>query len=96
MLYEHPHLIYSSDEIYGGKRLILFINNTTQVIGEDVTYNSRRRILASMPVTGTIGYHLFAVNTSFSTDKIKLVRRSKWPLKYGTQRMLCYVGICGV
>jgi hypothetical protein len=54
----------------------------------DVTYNSRRSILGAIPVAGRIAYYLFNVdaNASNAGGIVKLSRKSKWHLQYGTQK----------
>jgi hypothetical protein len=53
----------------------------------DVSYNSRRGILAAIPAAGRIGYHLFNVDAKASNDDdiVKLSRKSKWHSQYRTE-----------
>ncbi len=50
----------------------------------DVTYNSRRSILAAIPVTEKISYHLFNVDAYASNTKeiVKLNRKTRWSPHY--------------
>ena len=90
-----PKRIYSFEEVSGSqcfiKIIFLFITPIYQFPIEtgngDVTYNSRRNILAAIPVTGKITYHLFSVdpNASNSKDIIKLNQKSKWRAQIRTQ-----------
>ncbi len=52
-----------------------------------MTYNSRRSILAAIPVAGKIGYHLFNVdaNAPNADNIVKLKRKSRWHWQYSTQ-----------
>ncbi len=54
----------------------------------DVTYNSRRSVLAAIPVTEKIAYHLFNVDAYASNTKeiVKLSRKSKWHSQISTQQ----------
>ncbi len=53
----------------------------------DATYNSRRSVLAAIPLTEKISYHLFTIDTSASNAGgiVKLNRKSKWHPQYSTQ-----------
>ncbi len=53
----------------------------------DVAYNSRRGILAAIPVPDKIAYHLFNVDAYASNTKeiVKLNRKSKWHSQYSTR-----------
>ncbi len=60
------------------------------VVGRgDVTYNSRRSILGAIPVSRTIAYHLFTIDTNDSNagDIVKLARKTKWHSQYSTQEI---------
>lgn len=46
----------------------------------DVTYNSRRGILGTIPCTRKMGFHLFSVGYSGQKGNysVKLLKKSKW------------------
>ena len=55
----------------------------------DLTYNSKRNLLGAISVSGKIAYHLFFVDTNCLNIKksVKLIRKSKWHLQYGTVQL---------
>jgi hypothetical protein len=53
----------------------------------DVAYNSRRGILAAIPVSERIAYQLFTIDSSASNTKetVKLTKKTKWSSQLSRQ-----------
>lgn len=65
----------------------------------DMTYNSRRNILAAISVAQEISYHLFKIDTSATRagQIARLYRKAQWHSQYstleGTTHSLCYLSL---
>ena len=78
-----PKKIYSFEETFG-RNIDLILNlqsfHILDVGDGDITYNSRRNILAAIPLTEKIAYHLFDVGYSArkNSPSVKLLKKAKW------------------
>ena len=60
----------------------------------DVSYNSRRNLLAAMPWTQKTFFHLFNIQYNASTSNnytVKLLKRSKWQSGLGSIKFLAII-----
>lgn len=83
--------IFAFEEVHGSKLnfnellSLMIIKSSSLVVGYgDLAYNSRRNLLASLPLQGKIAYHLHEIGYSGKnfSNSVNLLRKSKWHFQH--------------